>query len=172
MEGFKKFRESLGIGQRKMASLIGVSRSQLSLYELGLRSLPTGAMMLLGEMFMYYEHGAKESFEISDKVQLEKQEFLTHRIAEIKFQQLKLAKKIGDAQKKIESAVSQLQLAGFNPAHAKEGKSLPAPSINIITGDAAKTLNSKLSFEMYVDGLKLKMLAFELELLEGELGKS
>jgi transcriptional regulator with XRE-family HTH domain len=43
-------REILGITQEKLAILIGVSRSQLSLYEIGKRSLPRNATINLAEI--------------------------------------------------------------------------------------------------------------------------
>ena len=81
-----------------------------------------------------------------------------------------LEKKIADASEKIDLAAQTLRLSGFSEASAKKGKALPAPPLNLLTAEATKTVDGK-SLELYKDRLKQKTLAFELELLDGELKK-
>lgn len=58
-------RELLGITQEDMALLLKVSRSQLSLFELGKRSLPATAMIKLAEILSHIKKRSLETSEFS-----------------------------------------------------------------------------------------------------------
>ena len=55
------FRTSLGLKQEELAQLLQVSRSQLSLYELGKRSLPLPALEKLAFMLQLSQKNAPKS---------------------------------------------------------------------------------------------------------------
>lgn len=166
-------RESLRISQDKMASLLGVSRSHLAMYENGQRELPTKALITLSEMARYVIENPKDLAKVSENKKLNAaiRESLKRQITETTYLQLKLEKKIAATKMKLEDAAAQLQLSGFSKARAKNGKALPEPPVNLITGEAVRTLESKLSFELYQDELKLRRLAFDLQLFQEELKK-
>ena len=58
-------RSLLGITQQEAAIILKVSRSQLSLYELNLRDLPTDAMLKLSQGWHYAETNTKSEKESS-----------------------------------------------------------------------------------------------------------
>ncbi len=58
-------RNILGITQEDLAVLLKVSRTQLSMYELGKRDLPIAAKIQLVEMFKYIKEDASKSLNTS-----------------------------------------------------------------------------------------------------------
>jgi transcriptional regulator with XRE-family HTH domain len=50
MKGLKNIREKLGLSQQDMAHWLGISRSLVTLVELGSRSLPSAALIKLSEL--------------------------------------------------------------------------------------------------------------------------
>lgn len=55
-------RDQLHLSQEDFALYLGVSRSLLSLYEKGLRSLPTPALLKLGSLETLYNHSMQKKF--------------------------------------------------------------------------------------------------------------
>lgn len=53
MKHKKSLKETLGIPQEELAALLGVTRSQLSMYESGKRELPLTAIIELTGMLTY-----------------------------------------------------------------------------------------------------------------------
>ncbi len=171
MKNVNSLRQTLGLTQQRMAALIGVSRSLLAMYELGQRELPPKALIALSEMSRYVvanpDHPPQS---VSDENPGQIQKYLNRRIDELKIRQFRVDKKIADAQKKIEWAAAQLKLMDFNQWQSKTGKAIPAPPLNLVTGDAAK-IRAAQSVKLYKHSLQQQMLALEIALLEQELAK-
>lgn len=170
MEQIKNIRESLGINQVKMAALIGVSRSHLAMYESGKRELPAKALVTLSELSRYIlerDNGSAKNVQ-DKKYRDELQKYLERQIIQAKYTLAVLEKKIVEASKKIDSATSALQLAGFQEARTQKGNALPTPPLKLLTGEAA-TKRGTESLKLYKYSLRKEIVAFELGLLEQEI---
>ncbi|MEO7584690.1 MAG: helix-turn-helix domain-containing protein [Ferruginibacter sp.] len=53
MNASKEIRQKFGLSQEQMAQYLSVSRSLLSLHEIGKRDLPTAAMVKLSELLLF-----------------------------------------------------------------------------------------------------------------------
>ena len=108
------FRKLLGITQDDMALLLGVSRSQWSMYELGKRDLPVAASVLLAELLQHLNEPV-----LSRKAKPQLEQYIdgaTHleRLRDDnQYQQLLIARKIAAAEKKYIRGVRQLQVVDF-----------------------------------------------------------
>jgi len=115
MKNKASIKTLLGLSQNEMAMLLGITRSQWSMYELGQRDLPTEAMVLLAEMLKYVEE-AKQSDRVLPEIQQQKagkKEHLERLLRENEYQQLIMAKKITAMQKKFNNALAALRVVEF-----------------------------------------------------------
>ncbi|MES2864249.1 MAG: helix-turn-helix transcriptional regulator [Bacteroidota bacterium] len=137
-------RNILGITQEDLAVLLKVSRTQLSMYELGKRDLPIAAKIQLVEMFKYIKEDASKSLNTSTllkALELQKKKTLEQLVKENQFRQLQLEKKITAAEKKYKSNLAALQLMEYlgNKDYKKE--TFTIGFIKVIEAKAASELN-------------------------------
>ena len=100
---------SLGLKQQELAQLLQVSRSQLSLYELGKRSLPIHAMEKLTIMLALAQKGKVKS-EMKKSISNEEQNVLKKILLKNNHQQLIVERKIKALEKKQNALVTSKQL--------------------------------------------------------------
>ena len=100
---------SLGLKQQELAQLLQVSRSQLSLYELGKRSLPIHAMEKLTIMLALAQKGKVKS-EIKKSISNEEQNVLKKILLKNNHQQLLVERKIKALEKKQNALVTSKKL--------------------------------------------------------------
>ena len=100
---------SLGLKQQELAQLLQVSRSQLSLYELGKRSLPIHAMEKLTIMLALAQKGKVKS-EIKKSISNEEQNVLKKILLKNNHQQLIVERKIKALEKKQNALVTSKKL--------------------------------------------------------------
>ena len=100
---------SLGFKQQELAQLLQVSRSQLSLYELGKRSLPVHAMEKLTIMLALAQKGKVKS-EIKKSISNEEQNVLKKILLKNNHQQLLVERKIKALEKKQNALVTSKKL--------------------------------------------------------------
>ena len=100
---------SLGLKQQELAQLLQVSRSQLSLYELGKRCLPIHAMEKLTIMLALAQKGKVKS-EIKKSISNEEQNVLKKILLKNNHQQLIVERKIKALEKKQNALVTSKQL--------------------------------------------------------------
>ena len=100
---------SLGLKQQELAQLLQVSRSQLSLYELGKRSLPLPAMEKLATLLTHSKKEAVNS-ESKNNIRVEDQIFLKKLVLKNNHQQLLVERKIKALEKKQNALVTSKKL--------------------------------------------------------------
>ena len=100
---------SLGLKQQELAQLLQVSRSQLSLYELGKRSLPIHAMEKLTIMLALAQKGKVKS-EMKKRISIEEQNVLKKILLKNNHQQLLVERKIKALEKKQNALVTSKKL--------------------------------------------------------------
>ncbi len=101
-------REQLGLSQMALAHYLSISLSQLAMYEIGKRELPTGTMAKLAEilLFLNEDHAAaKQENEILKTQEAKAQEVLKKQIKEWELAQLKAQRKLEALQKKFKQNV-------------------------------------------------------------------
>ena len=103
MKATQLFRNQLGLSQEVMAQYLGVTKSQLAMYELGKRELPTAALAKLAEIALFFDQkNATEKVEskLLKKQELEVKELLTHQAKELEYKQIKEQRVLDAIQKK------------------------------------------------------------------------
>jgi transcriptional regulator with XRE-family HTH domain len=124
MKKIAKIRDQFGLTQSDLALLLRVTRSQLSMYELGKRDLPVAAKEQLVQMLGYVQ---KNPLRVTtNKALLKEQEeqkrkVLHDLIVVNKHRQLLLDKKINVLERKQHDNLKSLQLVGFLEEHAANG---------------------------------------------------
>lgn len=103
MKTTQLFREQLGLSQEAMAQYLGITKSQISMYELGKRELPTLALVQLAAIAVFFEHN-KNNFndhkEIVENQEIETIEVLELVKKELEYQCIKEQRKLDRIQKK------------------------------------------------------------------------
>jgi len=106
----------LGLSQHEAAMLLGVSRSQWSMYESGQRDLPLHAKELLAALLAHmqsYDAAAKST----TALQKITNDQLQRQMQENEYQQLLIGRKIARIAKKQEAQARLLHLSDFLNAH-------------------------------------------------------
>ena len=109
MENKKSIRSLLGFKQEELALLLKVSRSQLSLYELGKRSLPVHAMEKLTIMLTLAQKGKAKS-KVKKNISVKEQNILKKLLLKNNHQQLLVERKIKALEKKQNALVTSKKL--------------------------------------------------------------
>lgn len=103
---------SLGLKQQELAQLLQVSRSQLSLYELGKRNLPLPAMEKLATMLTYLKKEALKS-ETNKSISVDDQNYLKKLLLKNNHQQLLVERKITVLEKKQKAFTISSELISY-----------------------------------------------------------
>ena len=106
----------LGTTQEEMAMLLRVNRSQWSMFESGKRDLPLASLQYLSEILVYMQSPEAKSARNKGnaaKAATEKKQTLEALLMENHCQQMLVARKIADIEKKQEASVKALQLAAY-----------------------------------------------------------
>lgn len=160
----------LGITQLELAMLLGVSRSQFSMFELGKRDLPLHAMQLLGEMLTYIqspEVAAKSALPDKPKASLPQLERLQRKNH---YQQLLTERKIATATKKLQAQARLLQLSAF--LSSRKGSSATAIRFPTVLARKTNRATEAPLLELIVEQqLRKELLELENLLLESRLLK-
>lgn len=160
----------LGITQYELAMLLGVSRSQCAMFELGKRDLPLPAKQLLAEMLTFMqapETTAKSTIPLLAQATLPQLERL---LRENEYQQLLTARRIAAATKKQEAQNRVLKLAEFLSTR-DHGKQAINPLPEVIVRKVSSVTASPVANLLVAQQLKQEMLELEKLLLESRLRK-
>ena len=157
---------SLGLKQQELAQLLQVSRSQLSLYELGKRSLPLPAMEKLATLLTHSQKEAVNS-ESKNNIRVEDQIFLKKLVLKNNHQQLLVERKIIALEKKQNAlATSKKLVAHLLKDEKNKKKSALAFLITIETKN--KDIENYAVLLLQLE-LKKEVLALEEKLLQKKL---
>jgi transcriptional regulator with XRE-family HTH domain len=118
-------REKIGITQEKLAILLGVSRSQLSLYEIGKRSLPRNATIKLAELLkLVNEKTEQENNDLknNDLKNNEKKKIVEKLLENNQIKQYILDKNKNTLEKKINKQIASQNLGKILKQEAEQNK--------------------------------------------------
>jgi transcriptional regulator with XRE-family HTH domain len=114
MNAVKKLRAQLGISQRDMAALLGISKQQLSLYELGLRSMPTASFLKMNMLYAALDSTASiTDVTVADTLQRLQQtahDKMQQQLAAIALDIMALQRQVTDMQLAYAQAGSKLKV--------------------------------------------------------------
>ena len=159
---------SLGLKQQELAQLLQVSRSQLSLYELGKRSLPIYAMEKLTIMLALAQKGKVKS-EIKKSISNEEQNVLKKILLKNNHQQLLVERKIKALEKKQNALVTSKQLIAHllkNESKIMKNELAVLKSIEI---KSKKQEIEKYNTALLQLEIKKEVLVFEEKVLQKKL---
>ena len=159
---------SLGLKQEELAQLLQVSRSQLSLYELGKRSLPVHAMEKLAVMLALAQKKAVKS-EVKKSISVKEQNFLKKLLLKNNHQQLLVERKIKALEKKQNAlATSKKLIAHLLKNEGKINKNelvvLKSIEVKLKKQEIEKYNTALLQLE-----IKKEVLVFEEKVLQKKL---
>jgi len=115
----------LGISQLDAAMLLGVSRSQWSMYELGQRDLPLRAKQLLGELLTHVQTNYTAAKSAPPPPRNEQLQRLERQLRDNEYQRLLMTRKIAKATKKHEAQVRLAHLVAFLSSRDTSKHSVP-----------------------------------------------
>lgn len=160
----------MGITQHEIAALLGVTRSQYSLYELGLRSLPHEAVMRLSEMSLHF-HAPDIQRSIGQHEK--KREPVSRKHIESLIENNTLARMRLERQMQ---AMLKKNAASLHRAHLEElatGKdNIPDAAVKYVAIATKKNFSRQTSERFFDCELKLKMLTYEQQLLKEALAEA
>lgn len=173
-------RTLLGITQEKIAMLMGVSRSQWSMYELGKRELPVGTMTLLSGMILHVENQKKNDVVLPEVAQ-QKTEMANQfekLLKENDYQQQTLSRKLADVRTKYAKHSAALHLTAFlkeehlkKEEHSQE-EELHSKLVEWIAKKASKGLAKNNLSLLTSYEIKLELLELEKKLILNALQKN
>ena len=168
MKHKNNIRTTLGLKQEELAQLLQVSRSQLSLYELGKRSLPLQALEKMAIMLQLSQKKVPKS-EKKKSNAIEEQKLLQNLLLKNSHQQLIIERKIKAFEKKQNALETSKKLISYlENEESKPNKS----EMVILKSIATKTENSILknsATKLLELQLKKEVLVFEGNLLREKL---
>ncbi len=115
------FRDQLGLSQEMMAIYLAVTKSQLSMYEIGKRELPSAALTKLADLAVFFEQNKiskEQESEFQKEQELKLKAFLDFQIKELQYKQMKEQRILHAIQKKYHQS---LKLHAF-ALHLQKGK--------------------------------------------------
>jgi transcriptional regulator with XRE-family HTH domain len=169
MKKIHPLRESLGLSQQDMASLLGVTRSLYSLYELGRRSLPHAASMLEAELTLHVNAPKAAAKMASDaEKQTVTQKHLAKLIRHNELKQRRIEKALTALRASRETATRQLHLDSFAGA---KGVALHAAAKEFIKAGASAKLGDRAAARLFDLEVKQQVLAFERQLLDAKMAE-
>ena len=157
---------SLGLKQQELAQLLQVSRSQLSLYELGKRSLPVHAMEKLAVMLALAQKGKAKS-KVKKNISVKEQNILKKLLLKNSHQQLLVERKIKALEKKQNALATSKKLVAHllkDESNMKKSELAFLKTIETKNKDIENYAVLLLQLE-----LKKEVLAFEEKLLQKKL---
>ncbi|WP_162127080.1 helix-turn-helix domain-containing protein [Flavobacterium phycosphaerae] len=156
-------RDYLGLTQQQMASLLKVSRSNWSLFELGLRNLPPTAGLRQAEMMIYMLSPEGKALNNLPDIQQEEEtlkKMLKKKQKGNDYRQSKITRKIERAKEKWVQYQKATHLMYFLSKPAQMEKALAPKAVPIIT----ELVNR--NFKKYTQ--EVDLLQLDLELLQAE----
>jgi transcriptional regulator with XRE-family HTH domain len=136
-------RNELKLTQYEMAELLNITRSQLSLFELGLRELPTTALIKASKMVNFIATArtpdAKDYPQIADWVE-EKEKFLAKAIKDCKHYQSTIIRKLTKIEEEYQATLKIFQLIDYLKEQAHEKDALHPGALLTLEDNARKSL--------------------------------
>ncbi|WP_133055876.1 helix-turn-helix domain-containing protein, partial [Flavobacterium psychrophilum] len=109
-------RDQLGLSQEMMAQYLEITLSQLAMYETGKRELPTGALIKLSVIVLFFEQKQEVSStekELLKQEQVKVQEIINRKAKELEYKQIKAQRALDKIQKKHKQSLQLNLLAQY-----------------------------------------------------------
>jgi transcriptional regulator with XRE-family HTH domain len=164
-------RTVLGIKQREMAGLLGITRAHYAMFETGKRKLPQRAAILFQELLLELQKTKateKAKSQSTARKQLQagfRRDSLNDLIFENEKEKRRLEKKIATLSKKLESGVSRSHFAASLDKRAETKK--PEPHFKILIQpqiDPTKILRTLTQYELKLQYLQMSREWLDLQL--------
>lgn len=165
MKQANPIREQLGLTQQEIAMVLGVTRSQWSLYELGKRDLPLEASKLLAKMLSHVKKAETSSKQPGKLSSAKSQKELERLLSKNEYRIVLINRAIKSIEKKLLKNTNALVLADF--LKVREDKKAMAAFIDV----KASKLLEKASLDLLRNKIKLNLLLLERPMLEAEVKK-
>lgn len=166
-------RDLLGFTQEELAMILKVSRSQLSMYEIGRGNLPLSALLLLAEMAQHVkslEKSNKKSPHIEQQHSQTLQK-LERLLKENEYQQMRVDRKIAVIERKFAGKMIALQVLYFLDVHKTKKDEFETSLLKSIGNKASKSLEVEGLAVLTEYQIKQQVLQCERKLLEELLRK-
>jgi transcriptional regulator with XRE-family HTH domain len=173
MKSNQRIRELLGLTQEQLAMLLGVSRSQLSLYELGLRELPTAALQQLAEMLSVVQN-VNASIRMKSRAAEEKGQnhvTLQKLLKENSFQQERLTRKIVVMEETYQTNLTGVHLVKHLVSKGEFKLPHQTDLLGVLERRMSRALEKNGYSKIIQHQIKLKVLQQEEKVLREELEK-
>jgi transcriptional regulator with XRE-family HTH domain len=174
MKKIEKISDQFGLTQNDLALLLRVSRSQLSMYEIGQRDLPVAAKEQLVEMLTFIQKNPLQ-LTTSNAVLKEREEqrkkVLQDLIIVNKHQQLMLDKKINALERKQHAILKSMQLVAFLEMQSTDKGLQDNPVAKLFKMKATSGVAKSGLITLTKLQLKKEVLQAEQQLLENFMQK-
>ena len=164
----KSISALLGFKQEELALILQVSRSQLSLYELGKRSLPLHAMEKLALLVSQLQNPAVENEQNKNTTEVDKK-VVQQLILKNAHQQLIIEKKITALLKKQNANLVSHKIITNIMEKGKEWNKKEKESLKLIATNREKKIKENTSKTVFQLEIKKEVLKFEEKLLKEKL---
>ena len=144
MNDRKDIRTKLNLTQEDMAMLLKITRSRWSLYEIGLRDLPTATIVKLGELSLLLETPISKKAKKLPQLEVHEQKKLkmyNSQLSEVVFKLKDTARKMEKMEKEYAQSLELLQLLSEVPDFISIFKSFDSTYLQIARGNAVKSLD-------------------------------
>jgi transcriptional regulator with XRE-family HTH domain len=160
----------VGLTQKEIAVLLRITRSQWSLFELGLGNLPLHANTLLAEMITYAGRAEKAAKKQSIKErQKHTDQKLTQMQQENAFQLLRNNRRLAIAEKKHAAQSRMLLLANFFENDTDKKSAVAKQHSNLLADKTSKEKETAALETLIELRIKQKVLEFEKTLLQEKI---
>ncbi len=159
-------KSQLGFSQEEMALLLGVSRTQWSMYEIGKRDLPLTAKEQLASILLHQQNvkeTSKEKQKISVIEKQKTQEWLKQELLNIEYKKEVVVRKLLAIENKRAESFAALEVVSF--LETQEQKEPIVSLIKSIKIRATNTLNKNALHQL----MELQMKKEQLEMLKNTL---
>lgn len=109
MKTSQLLRDKLGLSQENMAQYLQITLSQLAMYEIGKRDLPTHALVILAEMELFFEQKQNKQTLFLASQEKKVQEIVAAQTKVLEYKLLKEQRLLEKIQKKYDQSI-QLHL--------------------------------------------------------------
>ncbi|RKS02585.1 helix-turn-helix domain-containing protein [Flavobacterium sp. 102] len=162
-------RNELNLTQYEMAELLNITRSQLSLFELGLRELPTNALIRSSQIGLFMATSktpeAKDFPQIADWEE-EKEKFLAKALKDCEHYQSIIIRKLPKMEEEYRATLNLLQLIIFFKEQANKEDALRPAALLTLEDKAMKSLERCGPKEVVRQKYQLLILQQQEEILK------
>lgn len=116
MKAKDTFKKLLGLSQEEMAMILGITRTQWSMYEIGKRNLPSAAAVEFSKLLHYIQENHSKEMEMPDFMKEEEKRVygqLRKDMQKNEYKLNRLTKKMERAQSLYEEALAALQVVDY-----------------------------------------------------------